>query len=85
MDLTVEAQVVEGKAIGGKDSKNITEEEGLVTIGEAEGGFVALGFEIDDNLLGFIELVGQFQVLELDITADKLLIKLGKRSIKPFK
>jgi hypothetical protein len=49
-----------------------------------QGAAVALGLQFNNGLAGFVELVSKPQVLELNLTADKLFIKLGEASIEPL-
>lgn len=68
--------------IGSQHSKDVAEQKGLITIGKVQRAFVAFLAQLNDCLPGFVKLVGQPQILQLNLTANKLLIELGERSIK---
>ena len=43
---------------------------------------VAFRSNFDHGLPPFVQLVGEFEILQLNLTTDKLFVKLGKRAVK---
>ena len=80
--MAVETEAVNRQSIGSKNAKNVTEEERLVAVSEVQGTFGAFGFDLNNRPSCFVKPIGKPEVLQLDLTADKLFIKLRKRSVK---
>ena len=64
IDLPIQAEAMDRKAISGQYAKNVAEQKRLIAVGKVQCTFAALWVEFNYGLSRFVKLVSQTQVLK---------------------